>query len=142
MDFEEKLSGVYKLKEGDRKKILNKVFIYKANDSFQKESYEECAKLLEKAKKSGYNIKDFPKYNELLTKLNTEDKNSLKTILQVNILIKLKSYNRRSYVNSLGNVYYKDHNEYNNLQGYIIPQSNQRYLTEDELKTMINILWT
>ncbi|MCS4523819.1 hypothetical protein JTT07_06185 [Clostridium botulinum] len=74
MDFEEKLSGVYKLKEGDRKKILNKVFIYKANDSFQKESYEECAKLLEKAKKSGYNIKDFPKYNELLTKLNTEDK--------------------------------------------------------------------
>lgn len=74
VDFEEKLSGVYKLKEGDRKKILNKVFIYKANDSFQKESYEECAKLLEKAKKSGYNIKDFPKYNELLTKLNTEDK--------------------------------------------------------------------
>lgn len=95
MDFEEKLSRVYKLKEGDRKKILNKVFIYKANDSFQKESYEECAKLLEKAKKNGYNIKDFPKYNELLTKLNTEDKNSLKTILQVNILIKLKSYNRR-----------------------------------------------
>ncbi len=35
-DFEEKLSGVYKLKEGDRKKILNKVFIYKANDSFKR----------------------------------------------------------------------------------------------------------
>ncbi|KEI75340.1 hypothetical protein N486_05980 [Clostridium botulinum B2 128] len=135
VDFEEKLSGVYKLKEGDRKKILNKVFIYKANDSFQKESYEECAKLLEKAKKNGYNIKDFPKYNELLTKLNTEDKKQFEDNSSGQYTYKNSNPTiGESYVNSLGNVYYKDHNEYNNLQGYIIPQSNQRYLTEDELK--------
>ncbi|AUM95021.1 MULTISPECIES: YARHG domain-containing protein [Clostridium] len=134
-DFEEKLSGVYKLKEEDKKKVLNKVFIYKANDSFQKENYEECAKLLEKAKKNGYNIKEFAKYNELLTKLNTEDKKQFEDNSSSQYTYKnSNSTIGESYVNSLGDVYYKNHNEYNNLQGYIVPQSNQRYLTEDELK--------
>ncbi|MBD5638164.1 YARHG domain-containing protein [Clostridium botulinum] len=134
-DFEEKLSGVYKLKEEDKKKVLNKVFIYKANDSFQKENYEECAKLLEKAKKNGYNIKEFAKYNELLTKLNTEDKKQFEDNSSSQYTYKNSDPTiGESHVNSLGDVYYKNHNEYNNLQGYIVPQSNQRYLTEDELK--------
>ncbi len=132
---EEKLSDVYKLKENDKKKILNKVFIYKANDSFQKENYEECAKLLEKAKKNGYNIKEFPKYNELLTKLNTEEKKQFDNNSSSQYSYKNPNPTiGENYVNSLGNVYYKDHNEYNNLQGYIIPESNQRYLSSDELK--------
>jgi len=134
-DFEEKLSGVYKLKEEDKKKVLNKIFSYKANDSFQKENYEECAKLLEKAKKNGYNIKEFAKYNELLTKLNTEDKKQFEDNSSSQYTYKNSNPTiGESHVNSLGDVYYKNHNEYNNLQGYIVPQSNQRYLTEDELK--------
>ncbi|MCR1975849.1 YARHG domain-containing protein [Clostridium sporogenes] len=134
-DFEEKISGVYKLKEEDKKKVLNKVFSYKVNDSFQKENYEECAKLLEKAKKNGYNIKEFAKYNELLTKLNTEDKKQFEDNSSNQYTYKNSTPTiGESYVNSLGDVYYKNHNEYNNLQGYIVPQSNQRYLTADELK--------
>ncbi|MCW6094423.1 YARHG domain-containing protein [Clostridium sporogenes] len=134
-DFEEKLSGVYKLKEEDKKKVLNKIFSYKANDSFQKENYEECAKLLEKAKKNGYNIKEFAKYNELLTKLNTEDKKQFEDNSSSQYTYKNSNPTiGESHVNSLGDVYYKNHNEYNNVQGYIVPQSNQRYLTEDELK--------
>ena len=134
-DFEEKLSAVYKLKEEDKKKVLNKIFSYKANDSFQKENYEECAKLLEKAKKNGYNIKEFAKYNELLTKLNTEDKKQFEDNSSSQYTYKNSNPTiGESHVNSLGDVYYKNHNEYNNLQGYIVPQSNQRYLTEDELK--------
>ncbi|WP_434303599.1 YARHG domain-containing protein [Clostridium botulinum] len=134
-DFEEKLSGVYKIKEEDKKKVLNKIFSYKANDSFQKENYEECAKLLEKAKKNGYNIKEFAKYNELLTKLNTEDKKQFEDNSSSQYTYKNSNPTiGESHVNSLGDVYYKNHNEYNNLQGYIVPQSNQRYLTEDEFK--------
>lgn len=134
-DFEEKISGIFKLKEEDKKKVLNKVFAYKANESFSKENYEECASLLEKAKKNGYDVKNFTKYNELVAKLNTGDKKQVEDNSSSQYTYKnSNSTIGDSYVNSLGDVYYKDHSGYNNIQGYIVPQSNQRYLTADELK--------
>ncbi|EJO5349430.1 YARHG domain-containing protein [Clostridium botulinum] len=134
-DFEEKISGIFKLKEEDKKKVLNKVFIYKANENFSKENYKECASLLEKANKNGYDVKKFTKYNELLAKLKTEDEKQVEDNSSNQYTYKNDNPTiGESYVNSLGDVYYKEHSQYNNLQGYIIPESDQRYLTAEELK--------
>lgn len=133
-DFEEKIEQAYKLKEKDKNNILVKTLTYKAKESFNKENYEKCYKLLEKAKKKGYDINKFSNYNELLGKL--KEINSQQGESNVLNQYTYKNSNPTigdSYINSLGDVYYKNHNEYNNFQGYIIPESNTRYLTADEL---------
>lgn len=132
-NFEEEVFRINRLKQQDKNKLLLNILVYKANDSFSKENYKRCDEFLEKAKSKGYDRKQFTHCDELAKKLEESKtqigdnsnnkytyKNSMPTIGD-------------SYVNTLGDVYFKDHRGYDGIEGYIIPGSNERYLSEDEL---------
>lgn len=135
-DFSERISNVSNLKREDAKKLIRDSAIFRAKSNFDSGNYKACMDNLQKAQKIGYNINSFSDYKELLEKLNPQE-NTQNNNANVSNNYTYKNDNpsiSNKVVNSLGNVYCKDHKGYEGVQGYIIPDSDSRYLSEAELQ--------
>lgn len=115
----DEISKVSNLKENDRNNIIIKVYQDKAEEAFSMEKYNECAYYLRQAENNGYNIKEYKNYNKL--------KQSLEESGQDTLASEYRSGNSKD-------AYFKDDSKYNQLVGYIIPDSYSRKLTKDELE--------
>lgn len=134
-DFSEKISNINNLKKEDAKKLIRESAIFRAKSNFDNENYKACMDNLQKAQKIGYNTNNFADYKELVEKLNPQEK--LQPSNNDSNKYTYKNNNpsiSNKVVNSLGNVYCKDDKGYDGVEGYIIPDSDSRYLSEAELQ--------
>ncbi|KGN03311.1 hypothetical protein Z969_01575 [Clostridium novyi A str. 4570] len=135
-DFSERISNVSNLKKEDAKKLIKDSAIFRAKSNFDSGNYKACMENLQKAQKVGYNINSFGDYKELVEKLNPQENTQPNTANVSNNYTYKNDHPSiaNKVVNSLGNVYCKDHKGYEGVQGYIVPDSDSRYLSEAELQ--------
>lgn len=118
-NVEKVIGDVTNLKEDDRKNIVMNVYKDKADEYYARENYSQCAYYLREAEKNGYNIKEYKNYENLKEALEESGRDTLAS--------EYRSGKSKD-------TYYKNDLEYNNLVGYIIPDSYSRKLTKEELE--------
>lgn len=122
-NVEKVIPYVSNLKADDKKRIVMKVYKDKAEDAFDMNNYSQCAYYLRQAENSGYNIKEYKNYDKLKEALEESGKDTLPS--------EFRSGNS-------ADAYFKDDAKYNELIGYIIPDSYSRNLTKEELEKYDN----
>lgn len=115
----DEISKITNLKTEDKNNIIIKVYQDKAEEAFSLGKYNECSYYLRQAENNGYNIKEYKNYNKLKQALEESGEDTLAG--------EYRSGNSKDS-------YFKDDSKYNQLVGYIIPDSYSRKLTKDELE--------
>lgn len=118
-NVEKVISDVSNLKVSDKNNIIMNVYKEKAEDAFDMNNYSQCAYYLRQAEKNGYNIKAFKNYDKLKEALEESGRDTLAS--------EFRSGNS-------SDTYFKNDSKYNNLIGYIIPDSYSRNLNKNELE--------
>ncbi|WP_300351055.1 YARHG domain-containing protein [Clostridium sp.] len=118
-NVEKEITEVSNLKDEDRKNIIMNVYKDKADEYYNEENYSQCAYYLRQAEKNGYNIKEYKNYDKLKEALEESGRDTLSS--------EYRSGDSKD-------TYYKNDSNYNNLVGYIIPDSYSRKLTKEELE--------
>ncbi len=118
-NVKKEITKVSNLKKDDRKRIIMNIYKDKADECYNKEDYTKCAYYLREAEENGYDIKGYKNYDKLKEALEESGRDTLSS-----------EYRSGKSQDS----YYKDDSNYNNLVGYIIPDSYSRKLTKKELE--------
>jgi hypothetical protein len=111
-EFEDKMAKLgLILDKNELNKLYVNIYIDKARQNFDKLNYETCLNLLRKAENYGYDISQFENYSELNVALEEDDESDS----DVNYEVVYIPYNQINY------------------DGFLIPDSSQRYLSRNEL---------
>lgn len=108
LSFKNAIINMKNLSVEEKNNLISKIYIYKASESFESSLYNSSLHYLELAHDYGYNMHDFPKYQDLINKL-----------------YKSKSSDQPS-------TYYNEDYSKDNTT-YLLPNSDSMYLSIDDL---------
>lgn len=122
-DFKNDINSVYNLSDKDKKDLISRIAIYAAENAYNNGEYENALNYLNTANDNGADITKLSIYDKLKEKINSSNYNNLND-----------TYNNSDSTNS-SSINGEDFEKaFDSANGYLAPDSDSAYLTENELK--------
>ncbi|MDU4911199.1 YARHG domain-containing protein [Clostridium baratii] len=123
-DFKNDINSVYNLNEKDKKDLISRIAIYAAENAYNSGEYENALNYLNIANDNGADISTLSIYDKLKEKINSSNYNNLTS-----------DYDNSNDSNNSSTISSSDFEKaFDSSNGYLVPDSDSAYLTENELK--------
>lgn len=122
-DFKNDINSVYNLSDKDKKDLISRIAIYAAENAYNSGEYENALNYLNTANDNGADISKLSIYDKLKEKINSSNYNDF------------TNYYNNSNDNTSSTINSSDFEKaFDSSNGYLVPDSDSAYLTENELK--------
>ncbi|GAA0858107.1 MULTISPECIES: YARHG domain-containing protein [Clostridium] len=122
-DFKNDINSVYNLSDKDKKDLISRIAIYAAENAYNSGEYENALNYLNTANDNGADISKLSIYDKLKEKINSSNYDDF------------TNYYNNSNDNTSSTINSSDFEKaFDSANGYLAPDSDSAYLTENELK--------